>query len=327
MRVEIVTPAVGRLLEAELVEHAGPLMARRRLIHRPPEIRDRCVRGPARVGVPGGPAENRQALGIARSRQGEQVAGHPLALGAAVGHEGGGAHMEVLALQRRDLAIDRAPDHRVHEVQLALGGQHVDRDERFDRRARHPALESGEADDVVERHRRSEHRNRAGDVGRLIVQRTEPAADRPGHALGPEGQHSAGVGRGAGELFGGELGHQLAQQERVAARGRVAGGGEVVGRIRDPRTDHGAGRLGGEGSGPDDLCPGCGQRVEQVLIGTGLVGPGGAHHQHRELGHAVGHERQPSQRRGVGPVQIVGEQDDRLLGRQLRHQPVQTVQT
>ena len=58
------------------------------------------------------------------------------------------------------------------------------------------------------------------------------------------------------------LGHELAEQERVAAGRRVTGRREVIDRVGDARADQGAGRLGREGGGTDDLPAGGGQRIQ-----------------------------------------------------------------
>ena len=71
--------------------------------------------------------------------------------------------------------------------------------------------------------------------------------------------------------------------------------------------DSGAGRMSGRAVR--------GQRVEEVLVGTGLLGPGGADHDGRDVRDPLGHEDEPTQRGGVGPVQVVGDQRDRFARR------------
>jgi hypothetical protein len=221
------------------------------------------------------------------------VARHPLALGAPLGHQSGGTRVERLTLQRRDLTVDRAPHQRVHEVELPIGGQHVDRHECLDRCARRFAIQAGHAQNVVERHRRAEDRDRPRDVCRVLVQRSQTATDSTAHALGAELQQPTGIRDRAAELLRRHFGHELAEQERVAAGRRVTGRREVVDRAGDACPDQRAGRLGREGGGTHDLSAGGGELVEQLLIGPGLVGAGGAYHDDRELRHALGHEHQP----------------------------------
>ena len=119
------------------------------------------------------------------------------------------------------------------EVQLPVDGQHVDRDQRFDRRRGRRAGQTGQAEDIVERHRRAEDGDRLGDVGGVLVQSAQPAADRASNPLGAELQHAAGVCRRTAELHLGHLGDQLAEQERVATGGGVAGGRELLRRRRE----------------------------------------------------------------------------------------------
>jgi hypothetical protein len=118
--LEVVAPAIGGLGQAQLVQHDAELFLSRRLVDRAAQVADRRVGGPASRGVARRIAQHRHAVGIARARQPQQMPGHALALGVARGHHRGGARVQALALEGRDLPVDRAAHHRVDEVEIQV---------------------------------------------------------------------------------------------------------------------------------------------------------------------------------------------------------------
>ena len=133
MALEILTPSVGRLGEAELVQHRAALRLRRRLVERPLEVIDGGVGSAARGGVAGRGSQHRHARRIARGRESQHVATHALALRLARLHQGGRPPMKALTLERRDLPVYGASHDRMNEVELdiAVGDQHPCGDERL----------------------------------------------------------------------------------------------------------------------------------------------------------------------------------------------------
>ena len=66
--------------------------------------------------------------------------------------------------------------------------------------------------------------------------------------------------------------------------------------------------------------------VEQRLLGPRLRGPGGDRQQHRQILDPAGERVEEAQARGVGPVRVVDDHQQRLLGGQVRAQPVEPVE-
>jgi hypothetical protein len=71
---------------------------------------------------------------------------------------------------------------------------------------------------------------------------------------------------------------------------------------------------------------GQGQGVEQPLLGAGLRRPRRPHDEDGDVLEALGQEGQPAQRRGVRPVQIVGQEQQRRPCGQVGHEPDEPLQ-
>ena len=173
----------------------------------------------------------------------------------------------------------------------------------------------------------AQHRHRAGKRGSL---RSEPGEPQPHPAPGGPRAQLGQLGRSGvvrrDALGGGHRG-QLTQQQRVAAGRGVTGHAERVldvahhrphqrrrgGLAEGGRTQHGDHRVGG-------------QQIQQMLLGAGLGGPQRSKDQHRQPIQPGQQVRQPPQRLGVGPVQVIHAQQQRALRGQVRRQPEQAVQ-
>ena len=211
MRVERLATTVGRFLEAEFVEHGDDRAPVGRLIEGASQVADRRVRGAARIGLAGSRTQHLDAGGLTRPRERQQAASDLLAVGPAHLHQLGGASVQSLALDHRGLVVDRGADDRVHEVELVIGDDHIDRRQRVDGRADRVPVQARQADHVFERHRRTEHRDRPRHRGRGIRQRSQSAADRAPDSLGPELDHSRRVSHRSGQPMLGELRDQLSE--------------------------------------------------------------------------------------------------------------------
>jgi hypothetical protein len=170
-----------------------------------------------------------------------------------------------------------------------------------------------------------EHRDGAREPDRLLAQARECRANRSRDRVRPEARHRLRVGLvGTTDAAFAQPLRQPVDQQRVAARGAVARLGEGC---RDRRAtvlgDHGCRRVRRQRRELD--------RRRERGSAQGATGRRGSRslsdqQQHRDGVEAVREELHEPDRGGVGPVQIV---DDQQLGpprRQCRHEPVQTVQ-
>jgi hypothetical protein len=120
---------------------------------------------------------------------------------------------------------------------------------------------------------------------------------------------------------------QLMQQERVAARGHAAGVRELlrarpVKQLFDQQRDRGLSEDRWAQHGAHQL--GLGDR-RQRAAGT-LADTRGVHNHDRKLRHARRKVGDKTDRRGVRPLRVIDGDQQRLLNRQVRRQPIQPMQ-
>ncbi len=108
---------------------------------------------------------------------------------------------------------------------------------------------------------------------------------------------------------------QLTEQQRVAARGAVAGRDEGrLGVVAEPGPDEQRGRLGAERLGMDaHRRVVLGDLGDQALVLVRLAGTQRRHDQHRQALEPAQQEGQGSQRSGVAPLEVVDREHQRLL--------------
>jgi hypothetical protein len=232
--------AVARvgLGEAQLQQHAPAQRGLRRLGQRAAQVGDRRVRRALTDGRARGRAQLLDDPRVAGRLGGQQMRGDGVGRGPLLGEEARGAGVAGGAGAGRQLAGHRGVQDRMRE------GQRTPRPQ--DPCRRHRVRGGG-------RFRRLELRERCGVAqlrvgpedgqcpGRAAGTRPEPVdAHQHGACDGPRAElaHPLGVGGGGVDVLLGEGAHELADEERRAARGLVAGGGE--GRLRlyaDERGD------------------------------------------------------------------------------------------
>jgi hypothetical protein len=121
-------------------------------------------------------------------------------------------------------------------------------------------------------------------------------------------------------------GDELAQQERVAARRIPAGARERV-------ADRAAGRRGqhalhpghGQRGGQDALDVGVGRKDIEDRVGAGRR-PGPDQERDGERADAAGEVGHEPQRRLVGPLRVVDDEDERAVRRRVDDEPVEAVE-
>ena len=164
-----------------------------------------------------------RGVGVAAPRRVHELAGDLVQRRAGVAQDARGARVQQLALAERQAVVDGVADQRVHEPGRRLGAQDLGARER-----RHRARDLGLVEPGDARHRRqvgalAEHGDRAGDGGRLAGQPREPQQHGARDGARADRAHHVGV-RGVGlDRFGLERVQELADEQRVAAGGAMAG--------------------------------------------------------------------------------------------------------
>ncbi len=309
------------------MEHPSALILCGRFVERPPQIIDGGVGGAARGSFAGRRSQHAYPHRIALGRKAQYMSGDALALRSARLHQGSSSRMEPLPLVRRDLAVHRAADHRVDEVEIdvTFGSEHVDRDESLcgdaDRARREPSQRS----DVAQRCRRSQDRDRARDGSGILGQEPQPPTHSVSHPFRAELDDLKGLSAAPGHASVDQLGDELTKQKRVTAARRMASGRELINRAGEVTSNQHRGRAGRQRRGAHDLC-GARQHVDQRLVGARLTRAGRTDEHERQILRTFREVHEPAQRRRIGPMDVVGEQQQGLTLRKVDGQPVQTVQ-
>ena len=321
-------PARVRLREPEREPHAVDPVGLRRLVQRAPEVGDGRL---DRRRAHGRPPRRLQQLGdprlAARGRH-EQLRRDLLAGRAVVAQHAGRALVLQLALGGRELVVDGVAHERVHEAQRRLGAQDLRAHER-PRRAGHGRLvELGERGDDGQLGALAQHAHRARHRRGVRGEPGEAEQDGAGDGARADGAHGVEV-RGVGtDALGLQRAQQLAQQQRVAARGVVAGVAEGrLGGLAQLRAHERADRRRPERARAQRQR----RRVVRDLGEQRGVRPGLAAAQRRgdeqrgavEPAGEVGEEAQGG---AVAPVQVVDGEQERALGGEVEREPVEAVQ-
>ena len=236
--------------------------------------------------------------------------------------------MQQLALAQREAVIDGVAHQRVHEAGRRLGAQDLGARER-----RHGPRDLRLVETRDPGHRGqvgalAQHGDGARDRGGLARQPRQSQQDRARDGARTDRAHHVGV-RGVGlDGVGLERVQQLADEQRVAAGGLVAGLAEgAVGLRAEAAGDEPADGLLRQRARPHVRGRGVvGDLGQQRRVGRRVAGPHGGRDQHRlalQAPHQVGQE---AQRRAIAPVQIVDLEQQRLLGGEVEREPVQPVQ-
>ena len=199
---------------------------RRRLLERPREVRRRALPGTPGLRRLGRLVEDVHYPFLGPARAAQQLCGDLLCGCVGLQQQTGRLGMAKLPLAGGNVVVDRVPDERMHEAEGWLLSQDV----RPRQRGRHSGgfvlLEHRESRDEGKLRPVAQNRDGLGHGGRLVRQAMQPAEhgtrDRPrAHLL--DGAHLRCAGR---HTVRSQRAEQLAQQQRVAARGREAGTGE-----------------------------------------------------------------------------------------------------
>ena len=227
------------------------------------------------------------------------------------------------ARSRRQLLVDGAANDRVHEPQRPALGQDPAAAQRVGRFGRLANVQVRERGSVSDQGAVADDRRRAGEP---LGRHGEPSEPRPDRRDDPV-RRSAEHVRGAIRAGLAQRARELAQEERVPARQRVAGTAERRDRLGDSRTHELRRRLVAKRRRAHQRGR---ASLRQHRGDSGAAGlaerPRGDDEQDRSVAEPPCEIRQKPQRRRVGPVRIVDEQRERpVAGEVCRHavQPVQ----
>ena len=216
--------AAGAVLRAcELQEQRRAIAVGRRLGERARQQRDRLGRGARGERTPAGLGERRGARGIARGLRPQEVDRDDLVVRPADPQQLRGLAVEAGALAGGQRAEHRVADERVRELERPRVAQDAGAREPLGVRGRLRRLHPGQARGGGQR-RGLQHRDRAGEPLWAVAEPRDRRADRARQRLRP---HARDERRGVAAIVAQALG-EPADQQRVAAGRRVAGGGQPV---------------------------------------------------------------------------------------------------
>ena len=222
--------------------------------------------------------------------------------------------------------IDGRPQQRVLERERLAVGQHADRDQRAERCNRGVTVDRGELARVAQLAVVSENRHGARELRGRRLEPPETPEHRGAQAVARKGVDVRDVLHIERETLAACGLEQLAQQQRIAAGGSVARSRErEVGLRAGAAGDHLACRADAERLGSQDAHALRRGQLHDLVGLVGLAGAARSEQSHRESVDPAGQVHQPAQRRRVAPVQVVRDEQDRLLLGDRGEQPVQPV--
>ena len=257
-----------------------------------------------------------------------ELAGDLVQRGAGLAQHARGAGVEQLALAERQALVDGVAYERVHEPGRRLGAQDLGPRERGHRARDLGLVEPGHAGHRPEVGALAEDGDGAGDGGRLAGQPREPQQHGARHGARADRAHHVGVRRVGLDRFGLERVQELADEQRVAAGGAMAGLAEqAVGLGAEAFRHELADGVLAERAGPDVR----GGRVvgdlgQQRGVGRRVAGADAGGDEHRLAFEAPDQVGEEPQRRAVAPLEVVDLEQQRALGGQVERQPVQAVE-
>ncbi len=217
-----------RLDGAELEQQLGALGRRGRLGERAAQIGDGALRGTARARPARGLAQHRDDARIAGAGCEQQVRRHPFGLCPGGFEQPRRPRVPAVPLGRGERLVDGRPDQRMHEPERRLRAQDVDPGERDGRLGGGLVVQVGERGRLPGIGVVAQDRHRPRQPRRLRREAREAHRDGARAGPRPELAQARHVLLGRGQALGDDRVHELAQQQRIAARLLMAGGAEGV---------------------------------------------------------------------------------------------------
>ena len=236
--------------------------------------------------------------------------------------------MQRRALARADVGVDGGGQQRVREAQHPVigrsqdiaGGERV-RGGRDVRR-----ITARERCDMTQLGVVAEHRDGPRNAGRVVGQAHQPHGDGAQHRLGCERADALGVVRLRQPSLGLDRADELAEQKAVALGHAPAGFGEdVVGRRQHAGHDV-ASPFARQRSRPQRLAGRVRRDLREQVVGRARL-PQAPRDDDRDVhrGEALQQVQHEAQRRAIGPVGVVDDDQHRPGAREVRHHPEEAV--
>ena len=294
----------------------------RRLGGRAAQVGRRALRSAPPAGPPGRFTQHRDRRRLAGWLRAQQVQGDALRVGALRGQQGSGVGVPERPLALGQARVQRSRDQRVREHQPRAVLEQAGCPQCVRSAGRPGEIEPGQPGGMAQRRAGTEDGDGAGQRPGAVRQPRELALDNPRDLLGPERSQSRGGLVVRPDVVGGELGEQGAEQERVAA-------GDGMTRVGEPGAGRGQAlaherfrRRGPERPGAHGRVGRAGQELgQQVGRGGGLTRADRADHADPQLAEGARQQRQPAQRRRVGPVDVVDDERGRAALAEVAGQP------
>ena len=235
--------------------------------------------------------------------------------------------MCALQLRRRQLRVDRCADHRMDEPERGVKAEDRRLGESRCRVRGDVTVEVRERRHDAELRILAEHCRRPGQRSGLARQAREPQLDGARDGGRPDLHHRSRVLGPRRHLLARERVEQRAQQQRVAARRLEARPRErLVGVGGEHAPDERLDRCVAERLRQHEPCGRVGDELrEQYLLESLLGWPERGDDEHRQALEPAHEVAEPAQRRLVGPLEVVHENEQRAVGGDVRGQPVQPV--
>ena len=307
---------------AQLEQHLSQERRVRGLGERPRQQGSSGRRRPALGGAVGGEPQLGHDARITGRRRVEHLQRDPLGRGAAGAEQIGGARMRGGTVVGREPRSHGRGEDRVAEAHRRRVVEKPGPHEIAGRGGRSLDGQSRELGGNVERDAVPQHRRGPGQRRRLRAQPRQRRRDGARHRRRGDLGDALGARGREGDAVGAQRPHQLPEQERVAARGVVAGAREGV--VDWPVLPQ---------QSPDAVEPErrrLDPRRRRVLADlrerTLLRGAGSDQQRDRERLHPPGDVREEAQRGLVGPVRVVDHEQHRCLLGKVGDQPVEAVE-
>ena len=299
---------------AQIDEHRRPLLGGGRLVERTPQVADRSRRRAALGRARGGRTERRDGCGIAGGRGLQQMGGDALGGRPGLLEQSRDSRVAGGALSWEQVLVDRRLDDRMHEAELAVSGEDVRAHEQVGDAAGLLGIDSRRPGGQREVTRPAEYGDRAGQLGGGRAEPLEPTQDEAadgGRADRLDGRRGV---RAWLHLCRVERGHELTQEQRVAAGGLVTGGAErAVDLGAEPAAQHLCHRGLRERAWAQDLGGWIARELAPELLAIRIRGTRRGEQQHRQPLDPARQVAEELQRGRVCPVRIVHGEHQRAV--------------
>ena len=299
---------------AQLAQHRPARRGRGRLLQGAPQVAGRRLRRSRRPRAAGDGAEQLDDPLLAAARAGQQVRGDALGRDVLRVQDLRGPAVQGRALGGGDVGVDGGGEQRVCEAQRTGldRAQDVRRRQRVDGRGDALRRPAGQRDDAAQVGVGAEHGDGARHAGGVVGQAHEPHRDRAQHRLRRQRADPRGVLGRRPPALAAYRRDELLEQEDVALGHPPAGVAErLVGAV-EGRRDHAARALARQRQRPHRAAADVRRDLgQQVVRGVGLAEAARDDDRDGHLVEALQEVEDQSQRRAIGPVDVVDRDEHR----------------